>query len=303
MSEILVATAYGCRAFTPDHELETELAGRNVTALAAGQGKTCLAVIDNREIWRRFADGFWSPVTNTVVALESIVEVGTSLFGGSRTDAMMVCLGRDGAEMRLSGFDHVVGRDQWFAQGPPLGVRALTATADETVLLAAVHVGGILRSSDGGETWIPTLPIAFDVHEVRAHPSLPTMAMAATAVGLCVSRNAGLTWEVLDEGLDITNSLSVAVLEEEVLFSTQDGPFAERSRVWRWPIGGGRLVLVGSGLPEWLDGKVDTGRMAAGDSRAAIADGGGNLWLSSLGSREWRRIADDVPYGPGLVIV
>ena len=303
MSIVLVATQTGCRVFTPSGELETELADRDVTALATGCGKTCLAVIHEHEIWRRSADGAWSPVTSTRVPLQSLTAVGTTFFGGSSTDATMVRLHSDGEEERLLGFDNVLGREEWFSHGPPLGVRVLTTTADGAAVLAAVHVGGIPRSSDGGQTWMPTLPIAFDVHEVCAHRTMPTLAAAATAVGLCVSYDGGLNWEVLDEGLEVTNSLAVAILDDEVLFSIQDGPFAKRSQVFRWPINGKRLEIVMDGLPEWLDGKIDTARIAAGDGRAAIADGGGNLWLSRAASRGWKRIATDIPSGPGILIV
>ena len=303
MSLVLVATQSGCRVFTSSGERETELADRDVTALAIGCSKTCFAVVAEHEIWRRSADGAWSLVTAARVPLQSLTAVGTTFFGGSSTDARMVRLHSDGEEERLLGFDTVPGREEWFSHGPPLGVRALTATADGAAVLAAVHVGGIPRSSDGGQTWIPTLPIAFDVHEVCAHRTMPALAAAATAVGLCVSDNAGLSWEVLDEGLEITNSLAVAILDDEVLFSIQDGPFAKRSQVWRWPINGKGLEIVADGLPEWLDGKIDTGRIAAGNGRAAIADGGGNLWLSRAESRGWKRIATGIPSGPGILIV
>ena len=76
----------------------------------------------------------------------------------------------------LTGFDNVPGRSEWFGNGPPFYDRALTATADGDVIMAAVHVGGVPRSTDGGKTWAPTIPVKFDVHEVRAHPSLPIVA-------------------------------------------------------------------------------------------------------------------------------
>ena len=151
MSVVLVATQSGCRVFTPSGERETEMAGHDITALATGCRKTCLAVIDEHEIWRRSADGAWSLVTSTRAPLQSITEVGTTFFGGSSTDAMMVRLPSEGEEERLLGFDTVPGREEWFSHGPPLGVRALTATADGAAILAAVHVGGIPRSSDGGQ--------------------------------------------------------------------------------------------------------------------------------------------------------
>ena len=70
-----------------------------------------------------------------------------------------------------------------------------------------------------------------------------------------------------------------------------------------WQMDGGGLERVRDGLPQWLEGKIDTARIAACDGRAAIADGGGNLWLSGAGSREWERIATNVPYGPGILML
>jgi hypothetical protein len=214
----------------------------------------------------------------------------------------MVRIGANGKAERLNGFDSVPGRSEWFAGGPPLGVRSLTATADGAAILAAVHVGGIPRSSERGESWTPTIPIGHDVHEVRAHPSLPNTVAAAAAVGLCVSQDGGRNWDVLSEGLELTYSLAVAVLHDEVLFSIQDGPFAKRSQVWRWRIGSEHVEQVRDGLPEWLKGKVDTGWIATGGGRAAIVDGGGNLWLSRAGASGWERIAARLPYAWGVLI-
>jgi hypothetical protein len=236
--------------------------------------------------------------------IDSNTQTGlTGIFGGGMDEAVIVRSSASGKPERLEGFDNVPGRTEWFGNGPPLGVRSLTATADGTALLAAVHVGGIPRSSDRGETWTPTVPVIFDVHEVCAHPSLPNTVVAAAAVGLCVSQDGGRNWNALSEGLEMTSSLAVAVLDEDALFSIQDGPFARRSQVWRWRIGGERVEQVRDGLPEWLDGKIDTAHIAAGGGRAAVVDAGGNLWLSAAGSRGWERIATDLGYAFGLSIV
>lgn len=73
--------------------------------------------------------------------------------------------------------------------------------------------------------------------------------------------------------------LAVCVLEDEELFSVQDGPFAKQSQVWRWRIGSKHIDQLLDGLPTWFDGKVDTGGIASGQERTAIIDGGGNLWF------------------------
>ena len=164
-----------------------------------------------------------------------------------------------------------------------------------------VHVGGIPRSTDGGKTWAPTIPIEFDVHEVR-HTLRRLLSQPQAAVGLCVSKDDGQNWIVMADGLELTNSLAVAVLPEEVLFSIQDGPFAERSQIWRWPINGQRVEQVRQGLPPWLKGKVDTGHIAAHNGHAALVDGGGDLWLSRVGSTGWDRIATGLQHAFGVQI-
>jgi hypothetical protein len=303
MAIVFVATQSGIRTFSDDGEGKTEFDGHSVAALATAAGGTCLAVVDERDIWQRDAGGIWSKKATTGMALQSIVSTGGEIFAGGMNEAAMLRISAAGEVERLASFERVEGRNEWFAGGPPLGVRGLTATADGVALLAAVHVGGIPRSTDRGESWTPTIPIMSDVHEVRVHRSIPGLIAAAAAVGLCVSNDHGRTWRVVSEGLEITNSLAVAVLEDEVLFSIQDGPFAKRSQIWRWKIGGEHLEQVRDGLPEWLEGKVDTNCIAAGHGRTAVLDGGGNLWLSQSGSKGWQPIGRGLPYSFGALIL
>jgi hypothetical protein len=302
MTAILVATESGCRVIRESGKEILELVGRKVGALAPEPEGACVAVVDDQEIWRRSADGTWSKLTRVGIGLQSILSSHGTLYCGGMEEATIFRIPQSGEPARLSGFDHVSGRGDWYAVGPPLGVRALTATVDGNALLAAVHVGGVPRSEDGGATWIPTMPLMFDVHEVRAHPLLPDFVAAATAIGLCVSQDGGRNWEVFADGLELKNSLAVAFFEQEILFSVQDGPWAKRSQVWRWRIGSRELEAVRDGLPEWFEGKVDTNQIAAGGGRGAIVDGGGNVWLSQAGSCGWKCVASGLPYAFGVVV-
>ncbi len=242
----------------------------------------------------------WQRVRSPV---QSIAAVNGTIFVGGQEEAVLLRVTAAGKVERLDGFDKVPGRSEWFAGGPPLGVRSLTAAMGGDVLLAAVHVGGIPRSSDGGDSWTPTIPVMFDVHEVCSHPHLSNLVAAAAAAGLCVSTDGGLNWKVFSEGLEGMTCLAVGVLQSEVLFSVQDGPFAKQSQVWRWRIGSEHIEQLLEGLPTWFDGKVDTYGIASGQDRAAIVDAGGNLWLSVTGSEGWKRIAQNVPYALGLAIL
>jgi hypothetical protein len=264
---------------------------------------TCLAVVDERQIWRRGLDGRWTRVATVDFSLQSIASLDGVIFGGAMEEAAIVRVAVNGDAQRLEGFDLCSGREQWFAGGPPLGVRSLAATSNGAAIIAAVHVGGLPYSLDKGDTWKPTVPIVFDVHEVRAHPASPNMVAAAAAVGLCVSQDGGRTWEIVSQGLELKYSLAVAVLHDEVLFGIADGPFAKKSQIWQWRMGSERVDQVRDGLPEWLDGKVDSGQLAASQERAAFVDGGGRLWLSAAGSKGWKCLATDIPYPFGLLLL
>jgi hypothetical protein len=303
MATVLVAGSSGCRVFSETGERETELAGRQFFALSSDFDGACFAVIDGHEIWRRGLENAWTKIVATRIGLQSIAAMNGMIFAGGSDEAAIVRVSANGAVERLPGFDLCAGRNEWFAGGPPLGVRSLAATNDGAAIIAAVHVGGLPYSLDRGNSWMPTIPILFDVHEVRAHPTLSNFVAAASAIGLCVSQDGGQAWEVISEGLQLKNSLAVAILRDEVLFTISDGPFPKQSQLWRWRIGGKSSEQVRDGLPEWLDGKVDTAQLASNGERAAFVDGGGSLWLSETGSKGWKRLATGIAYPFGLALL
>ena len=178
--------------------------------------------------------------------MADVIYVGTD-------DARVLRIDADGALEPLRGFDATAGRDTWYAGsaiingqrvGPPLGIRSITATPDGAVLLANVHVGGVPRSTDGGATWQPTIDVDSDVHEVRAHPNRPGVVMAAAAIGLCTSRDGGLTWNVEQEGLHASYCSAVAFAGDDVLVSASVGPLRGAGRhlpaTGRWTRSSGR---------------------------------------------------------------
>jgi len=179
----------------------------------------------------------------------------------------------------------------------------MTATLDG-VLLANVHVGGVPRSVDGGATWAPTIDVASDVHEVRAHPSRAGVVMAAAAVGLCTSRDGGATWEVEQAGLHALHCSAVAFAGDDVLVSAATNPFAPQGAIYRRRVDGpGPLTLVGNGLPAWIDGRADTGCIAARGGAAAVCDRGGNLYVSADAGHTWSRQARGLPTPSSVLIV
>jgi hypothetical protein len=291
----------------PDHELGNQ----SVRALAPDGHGGALAIVNGRSLHRRAPGGVWSTIATTEFDLASCVAVGEFIYLGTE-DARVLRLSADGELEQLRGFDTVAGRETWYAGsavingqrvGPPLGIRSMTATADGRVLLANVHVGGLPRSTDGGANWQPTIDVDNDVHEVRAHPKRSSLVMAAAAIGLCTSRDGGVTWGVEREGLHASYCSAIAFAGDDVLVSASVDHFAAQGAIYRRPIDGhGPLVAIAGGLPVWIDGIADTGCIAAHGSAVAVADKRGNLYVSADTGRNWSRRVAGLPTPSSVLI-
>jgi hypothetical protein len=308
---VLVATWRDGLFVTAGETTDQELANQSVRALAPdGQGGA-LVIVNGHSLCRRAPDGAWSTIATTEMDLACCVAVGDVIYVGT-DDARVLRVGADGEHEHLRGFDSVDGRETWYAGsalingervGPPLGIRSISATPDGAVLLANVHVGGIPRSADGGATWHPTIDVDCDVHEVRAHPNRPGIVMAAAATGLCTSRDSGLTWEVEQEGLHASYCSAVAFAGDEVLVSASVDHFAAQGAIYRRRVDRhDPLVAIAGGLPAWIEGIADTGCIATAGSAVAVADKGGNLYVSADTGRSWSRQVDGLPTPSSVLI-
>ena len=198
-----------------------------------------------------------------------------------------------------------LGNREWAAcrATARLGIRSVAANSNGSALFVNVHVGGIPRSLDGGRTWHPTIEINTDVHEVRAHPADPALIAAASAVGLCISRDAGETWTIETQGLHAPHCSAVVFSGDDILISASMDPFAVQGRIYRRPIRpDGNIAAVENGLPKWTNGKVDTGCIAAKGSTIAVVDSVGTLYVSMEFGRDWLRSNCKLPTPSSVLI-
>jgi hypothetical protein len=291
--------------------VQQELADHPVRSLVSdGQGGV-LAIVGGHSLSRRSADGQWTEIARSESDLSCCVPLRDDIFVGT-DDARVLRLGSDGVLQPLRGFDSVEGRDTWYAgsaivdgqrMGPPLGIRSMAATCDGDVLLANVHVGGIPRSTDAGLTWRPTISIDSDVHQVCANPTRPYLVIAASAEGLCISRDAGATWIIEQRGLHALHCSAVAFGRNDLFVSASVDPFAAQGAVYRRPIDSDcPLEPLGGGMPQWLDGKADTNCIAARDSMVAVIDRSGHLYVSQDDGDSWSSQVDHVAAPSGIYI-
>jgi hypothetical protein len=288
-----------------------ELANQSVRGLVADGRGGVLAIVGGHSLCRRSSDGEWTTIAKSELELSCCVAIGGAVFVGT-DDAHILRVDPDGALQCLTGFDSVTGRDKWYAGsavvdgkrvGPPLGIRSMAATCDGGVLLANVHVGGIPRSTDSGLTWRPTIDIDSDVHQVCAHPTRPDIVIAAAAVGLWMSRDAGATWTIEQRGLHAHHCSAVAFGRNDIFVSASTDPFAAQGAVYRRAIDGkGPLQPLGGGMPKWINGKADTDCIATRDSIIAVVDWSGHLYVSHDDGASWSCLRDGLTAPSGMHI-
>lgn len=269
-----------------------ELVAGAVTALApSAAGERWLALIDGRSLWAGEPGGSWERTASLEgPAGTCLVDTGDEVLVGT-AEAHLMRVRAGGGEL-VAGFEEAEGRDGWYTPwGGPPDTRSLSVALDGT-LFANVHVGGIVRSSDGGETWEPTIDVDTDVHQVLAAPAA---VLAPSAYGLATSDDGGDTWDVVTDGLHATYLRAVAVAGDDVLVSASTGPGGQRSAIYRRPGGRGPFERCQAGLPEWLAGNVNTGTLAASGGWVAFATADGTLFASADAGGTWETVASGLP--------
>ena len=181
----------------------------------------------------------------------------------------------------------------------------MSATTDGTVVPANVHVGGIQGSTDRGVTWEPTIGVGSDLHEVRTRHSQPRIAIAPSAIGLCISRDGGTTWFLEQECLNATYCSAVAFSGDNIFVGASEDQFVAQGAVYRRPLDAQvPFVPAGSDPPTWTDGTVDTNCIeVVGDSARVIADRGSRLDICADAECVWSRCPDRIPAPSSLLIV
>jgi hypothetical protein len=309
---ILVATwGDGLFAVTGDGRTQ-EIASQPVGCLAPDGRGGALAIVGQHSLRRRSLSGEWTTLATSEFDLSCCMAVRDFIYVGT-DDARMLRLSHEGGVLDpIDGFNHIQGRDLWFAGsaiingqrlGPPLGIRSVAANSSGSILFANVHVGGIPRSMDGGRTWQPTIDINSDVHEVRAHSADPDIVAAASAIGLCISHDAAATWTIERDGLHASYCSAVAFSGDDILVSASTDHFATQGRIYRRPITPkGSLVAVEGGMPEWTEGIVDTGCIATNGAMIAVVDKAGTLYISNESGLAWSRSSGQLPTPSSVLI-
>ena len=99
--------------------------------------------------------------------------------------------------------------------------------------------------------------------------------------GCAAAPTAGRRGTSTTDGMEMSYARGVAIVGDDVVVTVSDGPWAERSAVYRAPVDGGPVAKVTGGLPEYLPGNIDSRCIASDGTRVALVDGDGDVWQSA----------------------
>jgi photosystem II stability/assembly factor-like uncharacterized protein len=191
----------------------TSLEGLEVTTVTAREGALLAGTTDGiyrtdnsgRE-WREVSSGLTQRHIRWLAF--SPDNKGTALAG---TEPASIFITSDGGEnwRECSEVAQLRDRFQWFLPYSPEAGCVRGFAFQGSRVYAAVEVGGVLRSDDGGATWklaegsdgrpdtqraVEPL-IHADVHSIETHPSSPDLVYAPTGGGFFRSLDGGKTWQ------------------------------------------------------------------------------------------------------------
>ncbi|MFK7957394.1 MAG: WD40/YVTN/BNR-like repeat-containing protein [Lysobacterales bacterium] len=295
-----------------DQGLTHEFANQSVRGLSDDLNGGVLASVDGKSLFQRNAQGEWNLLARCEHDISVTFAVDGKVFVGT-DNAQIWALDEERKLRQIDNFDVIDGRASWFAGtaivdgkevGPPLGVRSLHG-ANGGKLFANVHVGGIPRSMDGGGTWSPTIDVNLDAHQVCVDSRNSDCVVAASAEGLCISYDGGKTWSVHTEGLHAKYCSGVDIVGQTIFVAASEHHFSPQGAIYRRTLEQGEQALekVTGGLPDWLDGIVDTSCIASRNDWMALVTARGSIYASEDAGCGWTKREETLPGVSSVVLL
>jgi hypothetical protein len=297
---IFVATGDGLFVIDGDGN-EKQLAAGDVGAITRAPDGALLLVVDEHDVVALRGASFeqHDDVERSGEVLTCITATNDDVFVGTVGAHVLHLV--EGTLARVEPFEELPGRDEWVQPwGAPGDMRSFATDGRQTVF-ANVHVGGVLRTQDGGATWVQTIDHTVDVHQV-VWAGDGRLFAATGAAGLARSTDSGATWDYVTEGLHGTYTRAVAVTRDGVLCSASTGPFSHDGALYRLDGGADRFERCRDGLPTRFDGNVDSHWLAAAGDAVACVGPDATLYRSDDGGRTWRRVTSGLHEPHALLV-
>ena len=226
-----------------DGSFETGLDGRGARCLAfdPGDPETLYVGTTDEGLFKSVdGGGSWdglSGIEHSRVTAVAVSPVDGAVYAGTEPSALFVS--RDGGDSwrELEEMRKLPSQPTWSFPPRPWTshVRAIAPShADPDLVVVGIELGGILRSTDGGETWQDQRPGAQpDCHSLSGHSEAAELLYEAGGGGFARSTDFGDSWESVDGGMGLHYVWGLAVDGEDpslVYASAAPGPYRAHGR-------------------------------------------------------------------------
>ncbi len=313
MMKLLLATEHGLviceREGEAWHEVVRGLKEQHITSVIAREGVVLAGTVDG--IFRSDDDGeTWSEASQGLTDrhirwLAFHPNISDLEFAG--TEPAGIYISHNGGESWRACPEVAELRDlyKWSLPYSPEAGCVRGFAFNRKRAYAAVEVGGVLRSDDGGETWRlaegsdgnPDLegpPESFvypDIHSIFVHPFLPDLVFAPTGGGFYRSTDGGKIWKCIYDCY--CRAVWVDVFDSQhMILSPADG-VDRNGRIESTNDGGLTWTAASKGLNvPWKHGMVERFEQIGNELLAVLSDG--QLLEAPLKTMEWRRILPEI---------
>src|SRR3712207_4874562 len=221
----LYAAGDSAVAVVENGRVELALEGRGARCVAVDpEDPETLYVGTSDEGLFRSADGgsSWerlSGIEHPRVTAVAVSPLDGAIYAGTEPSALFVSRDEGRSWRELEGMKNLPSAHTWSFPPRPWTsrVRAIAPSyEDPDLVVVGIELGGIVRSTDGGETWQDQRPGAQpDCHSLSAHPEATELLYEAGGGGFAQSTEFGGGWEGAGGGVGLDKGGGVRADAEE----------------------------------------------------------------------------------------